>query len=290
MTIQKTIITVHLSGAMRLIVSSKSDPASQNIKEKMLSQGWDVIGRWKEEPVYRKGNDILATLERHHIYVDNVDSELRALVGESFDLVVYISKHASKAGIHSLTVHPIGNYGKAKFGGRDNVLVPPAPLEMNSAFHLLREEARKRGLDQDYEVSLEVTHHGPFLSTPTYYIEIGSDEDSWTDTSAGEAVASAVERQGEQRVKEMPVVVGVGGGHYAPHFTDMIKERDVSVGHIVPGWALNDLNEENLRMALEQSGTDMICPDPGGVKSSVADRLKRWSAEIGAEIVEPSMF
>ncbi len=273
---------------MRLIVSSKSDPASQNIKEKLLDTHWECIDDWKGSPVYMKGKDILTTVNEHHIYVDNVDDEISSLLGVEVDLVVYISKHASKAGIHSLTVHPIGNFGIAKFGGKDDMLVPPAPGEMTYALRCLRKEAKKMGLDEYYQVSFEVTHHGPYLTTPTYYIEIGSDEGSWGDDRAGRAVASAVRKQGEHEPDDHNVVLGVGGGHYAPHFTDMVKEKKIALGHIVPGWALKDLTEEGLMLALKQSKTDTVCVDPGGVPSIFSKRLKKWCQNIGANIVEPS--
>ncbi len=273
---------------MRLIVSSKSDPASQNIQENLLSSKWEGVGEWKGNPIYGRGEDILATVNKHHIYVDGVDKEISQMLDVEVDLVVYISKHASKAGIHSLTVHPVGNFGKAKFGGKDHMLVPPAPAEMTTALIYLHEEAKKMGLNKNYEVSFEVTHHGPYLTTPTYYIEIGSDEESWLDESAGKVVASAVERQGELCKSSEPVVVCVGGGHYAPHFTDLVKEKDVLVGHLIPGWALQDLTKEGLMMALEQSKTNLVCIDPGGLPSSFSKRLERWCCGAGAELVEPS--
>lgn len=271
---------------MRLIVSSKSDQASMNIREKLLGSSWECPGEFMGNPYHRKGDDILITVEEHHIYFDEADRMVSTLIEEDIDLVVFISKHASKAGIHSLTVHPVGNFGKAKFGGRDHMLVPPAPEEMRFALGRLREGAKK--VKKNYQVSLEVTHHGPYLTTPTYYIEIGSDEVSWTDDEAGEIVAAAVREQGRYRMKRLKRVVCLGGGHYAPHFTDMVKEKEVSVGHLIPGWALKDLTRDGLQTALEQSGTDLVCVDPGGIEGGIFKTIKAWCGQLDAEIVEVS--
>ncbi|MFO8110429.1 MAG: D-aminoacyl-tRNA deacylase [Thermoplasmata archaeon] len=273
---------------MRLIVSSKSDPASLNIQDKLLTSNWKCMGEYMGTPFYRRDNDILVTVKEHHIYVDEVDKEVSELIGETIDLVVYISKHASKAGIHSLTVHPVGNFGRAKFGGKSNVLVPPAPMEMTFALRRLHENAKKMGLNRDYEVSFEVTHHGPYLTTPTYYIEIGSDKQSWMNDRAGKAVASTVIEQGDYEAGRVTTVVCIGGGHYAPHFTDMVKEKEVAVGHMVPGWALKNLTEKGLATALKQSKTNLVCVDPGGLKSSFSKCITKWCENIGAEMVEPS--
>ena len=53
-------------------------------------------------------------------------------------------------------------------------------------------EGRSRGLDEEYDLTLETTHHGPVLSTPTLYIEIGSTESQWKSSAAGDAWASVI--------------------------------------------------------------------------------------------------
>lgn len=135
----------------------------------------------EDNPIYKKDDDYIATVNRHHIYVDNIDKELEELLDIKIDHVVYISKHSSKASIHSLRVHPIGNIGEAKFWGVENKLVPAAPVEMTAALRILWSETRDKGLENEYYVSFEATHHGPYLETPTYYIEIGSDKRAWDD-------------------------------------------------------------------------------------------------------------
>ncbi len=263
---------------MRLIVSSTTDPASCNILKNLLELwDWDKISEWKGNPVYRRNEDIIASVNRHHIYVDDVDIEIENSFDVEIDHVVYISKHASEAGVHSLTVHPVGNFGKAKFGGLDNRLVLPIPHEMTAALRLLREMAQRHELTDEYEVSFEATHHGPHLKSPTYYIEIGSEERCWNDPIAGEAIARTVMEVRSRVNYEEPVVFCVGGGHYAPKFTDLVRYHPLSVGHIVPGWAVDQLDEDNFMKAAEQSNAEYVYTDSSSLSPEQARNVFRWA-------------
>ncbi len=271
---------------MRLIVSSKEDKASMNILDKLLDLEWKVIGEYRDNPVYRRGDDMIVTVNKHHIYVDNVDKEVAGLFDIDIDNVVFISKHASKAGIHSLTVHPIGNYGEAKFGGIDEKLVPPNPISMTRALRTILKESQETGLISEYEVSFEATHHGPYLETPTYYIEIGSDKNCWEDDRAGRVIADTVmsiDSRGKKDQNEI-ILVGIGGGHYASKYTDLVRHHNVDMGHMVPGWAINDLNIHNLGDAVELSKADYVILDDG-VKGSKRENVLEIVRELNVEMI-----
>ncbi len=271
---------------MRMIVSSKEDQASENILQSLLEyKQWETVGEWKGNPVYRSGKDYIASLNKHHIYVDNIDEGLEELLDIKIDSIVYISKHASKAGIHSLTVHPIGNFGEAKFGGVEEKIVPPSPHKMTAALRNLDERAGEHGLKKEFDLSFEATHHGPFLETPVYYIEIGSDEGCWNDNRAGKVIAETV-MESEQNVrKNDPIVVCIGGGHYAPRFTALAKKKAVSIGHMVPGWAMKDLTKEKLNNALEISDADYIYFDRSDTSGKERERIIRWVSDKDVEAV-----
>jgi D-aminoacyl-tRNA deacylase len=129
------------------------------------------------------------------------------------------------------------------------------------AFALRR--LRHHGAGLPYEISYEATHHGPWLSTPTFYIEIGSDESRWPDPEAAEAIARTVldlGRRGEAPADSpggpddgpaAPIAVGVGGGHYAPRHTDVSLDGLADFGHIVPNHALDQDPEVRIQMALD---------------------------------------
>nr|AGF93357.1 uncharacterized conserved protein UCP016210 [uncultured organism] len=270
---------------MRLIVSSKDDDASQNILDHLLKLDWKKIDEWKGNPVYKKRDDLIATVNRHHIYVDDVDKELEDLLDVDIDHVVFISKHSSEAGIHSLTVHPIGNVGEAKFGGKENKVVPAAPSEMTAALRTLWEETREHGLEGEYDVSFEATHHGPYLEAPTYYIEIGSDKESWNDERAGQVIADTVMKV-EENYRDDDVVVCIGGGHYAPRYTDLARNNAVSIGHMVPGWGMKYLTKDSFDEIVEKTpDVKYVYFDRSSTSGKERKRVKEWAKEKDLSVV-----
>ncbi|MEF8832238.1 MAG: D-aminoacyl-tRNA deacylase [Candidatus Thermoplasmatota archaeon] len=273
----------------RLIVSSIQDEASQNILSKLLESDWNECDRWNENPIYERGDDLIVTIDERHIYFDDIDRKIERYLGVEVDEVVYISKHSSEAGVDSLTVHPIGNYGEAKYGGKEGKLVPASPHSMTHALHILREKAEMEGIKNEYKISFEATHHGPFLETPTYYIEIGSDLDSWKDESAGKVIADTVLEVKDRSKTDEPVVICIGGGHYTPRFTDLAKSRRVALGHIVPGWGMRYLNKKSFSEAVEKTPeVDYIYFDRSSTSGKEREKVRSWTDKHCLEIIRSS--
>ncbi len=280
---------------MRLIVSSDQDEASKNILSRMLEKGdgWEEIDEFQNNPVYKNGNDHMVMVENHHIYCDDLDEEVQDTLNIEFDELVFISRHSSKAGVDSLTVHPIGNYGEAKFGGSDEKLVLCSPYKMTRALLILKDRAEKKELDDEYEISLEATHHGPFLKKPTYYIEIGSDSGAWTDKRAGEVIAETVmSKMVKGKVdKKEPVVVGIGGGHYAPRFSQLALRRKVSIGHMVPDWGLKYLTRESFGELVKKTpDLDHVYFDRSSTSGKERERVRSWAQEYDLSVARADHF
>jgi len=236
---------------MRLLVCSLPDKASMNIRDAVLSLAeWSERGRLEGRPVYVSGNDMLVTIEKLHLWADDIDKYVGDSVGERFEEVVFLSRHKASSGIHTLTVHPIGNYSKAEYGGMERVLVPASPHSTTSILRRMKAEAS----DLPFEVSFEVTHHGPYLETPALFVEIGSDESMWEDRQAARAIASSVINP---RITENPIAIGIGGGHYAPRFTEIATSKRISFGHMIPNYVIDHADEKAasdlVRIAAERS-------------------------------------
>ena len=228
-------------------MASEADEASVNQRAALLAAGaWKEAGGFEGRPSYRRGGVALVSIPEHHLLRDRLDRDLAAALGEPIELVVYLSKHRSESRTASLTVHPIGNPRAADFGGRPGTLVPAAPRWMTAALRRLRVEAR--GLP--YEVTFEATHHGPYLETPTFYIEQGSTEREWTDPQASAAIARTLL---DLETVDAPVAVGLGGGHYAPRHTDVAVARRVAFGHLLPTHALEGLSDDLLAQAVART-------------------------------------
>ncbi len=232
---------------MDLILTSQDDAASLNIREKLLAMdGWKKIGMFQNFPVYRNEKYYLVHLKIQKIYAENIDEHIRERLGIEFNNIIVASKHRSAAEIKSLTVHPIGNWGPARFGGREHTVVHTNPHLMTQALRILKRNNTLR----EFSVSFEATHHGPYLETPTFFIEIGSNEEEWRNDKAGEILAKTILELEER--KYMPAL-GIGGGHYVPRITDVALEYRISFGHMIPSYAVEYMDESVVKMACEKS-------------------------------------
>jgi D-aminoacyl-tRNA deacylase len=179
--------------------------------------------------------------------------------------IIFISRHTSKTGTPTLTVHPIGNFREAKFGGNPKTLVKSSPRLMTELLRILDKNANNA--KTYHKVCFEVTHHGPYLKTPTLFIEVGSTEAEWKKIKPAEIVADSVlelitkYKFEDDMPKDIPVLIGVGGGHYAPRFTDVALAKKSAFGHMIPMYHINKGNiaDETLQKAIDKT------PDVKGI-------------------------
>ncbi len=233
---------------MKLIVTSSEDNASMNIRSRLLEkEAWTETGAFGPYPVLSHGDFRMVRVDRIHLDEDFIDQRFEKASGEVPEVVIFASRHRAESRIPTLTVHPVGNYSSADFGGKPSTLSWAHPGLMTSALRSLAVNAQGMG----FNVSFETTHHGPVLGAPAFYIEIGSYEELWGREDAAEAIAASilsVEDDG------YPKVLGVGGGHYAPRFTDIALGRKASIGHMAANYALDSLTDEMIVQMSEKSG------------------------------------
>lgn len=218
-----------------LVLVSRADPASVTIRDALLDmEPWKERGAFEGLPVRERPGFLMAEVDRLHLECDHLDSRLRA-AGLSFDTILVASKHRAESGKPALTVHPIGNFDAADVGGYPRRLVPTAPQVMSRVLRRLHAEAR--GLK--HQVTFEATHHGPYLETPTAFVEIGTDERAWSDPDLGRRMARAILAANEPSAgDDAPTLVVIGGSHYAPRATDLVRNARANVGHIIPSYAI----------------------------------------------------
>jgi D-aminoacyl-tRNA deacylase len=232
---------------VRFLVASEADEASRGQRDQLLR-----LAPWTPEPpfgghaAWRYRDLVLVTIGDHHLHRDHLDRELEVAFNGPIDLVVYLSKHRSESGRPSLTVHPIGNPGRAEFGGQPGTLVPSAPAWMTAALRDLHREARGQG----YEVTFEATHHGPYLTAPTFYIEQGSTEREWADPGAARMIGRVLL---DLVPLEAPIAIGLGGGHYMPRHTDLALTKQIAFGHLLPTHALDMSSLDRIDQATERT-------------------------------------
>lgn len=274
---------------MRVLVCNRSDPASVNIRDRLLEAGnWEQAQRtFRDAPVWSRSETALVEVAGPTITDEGLDADLHATGWPILD-VWFLSKHAAQSGHPSLTVHPIGNHAQADFGGRPESLSPVAARDMGSLLRRLRHHATAAALP--HAVTYESTHHGPQMSFPSLFVEIGSDAQWYGDLASARVLAAAIEDvlAGEGRCTG-PILVGVGGGHYVPRHTDKALAGLADFGHFLPAHFVDEAGtNERLRRAI------VATPDCAGVyihkkglKGGQRQAVLRWCEELGVPVFSP---
>ncbi|MCI4368094.1 MAG: D-aminoacyl-tRNA deacylase, partial [Thermoplasmata archaeon] len=224
------------------------DPVARAVSEcwgTLPATGWACEGA----PL-RALSDRAWVLKRpgHHVLDANLELALPPGIGDIELPLVFPSVHRSESERPCLTVHPLGNPGpSAEVGGAPSQLGGTAPRLMADALRRIAELGKREGLG----ASFEATHHGPLLRRPAFFVEIGFGAAAAPPPSAVRGLAALL---GElTRDDRDRVAVGLGGGHYAPHFTELALERHWAFGHILSKHALSTASPQVIRQALERT-------------------------------------
>lgn len=237
-----------------LIVSSNEDVASTNIKKGILEQSkWEEIDTFFNNPVYKNSSIkdlIIVTINDSKIRHENLEKEISEKLGLKPKLALFLSRHRSKTGEPTLTTHPIGNFAEANFGGKPKTLVESSPKLMTHLLRIINKNAKQAKLY--HKVCFEVTHHGPYMNIPTIFVEVGSNEEEWKKQEPANIISKSllellsIYHYEEEITNDIPVIIGIGGGHYAPRFTDIALEKNVAFGHMIPTYQIDagNIDEE----------------------------------------------
>ncbi len=263
------------------VICSTQDRASQNIKKNLFAlRKWESVSS-NPFAVFESRNFRIVEITDPLIFQDGLDKKLLEL-GFPANLLIFASKHRSKDARAILTVHSTGNADAAKYGGKDKHLAAASPQAVRSLLRSLKLLAE----NEEYEVTLESTHHGPSdIDVPSVFIEIGSNEEQWLDEVAGRMVANAILMY---RESDSPVAVGFGGTHYAPRQTALILETDVAFGHIFPSHALDGLDKDMISQTFLRSKADFAYLDRKSMNSRQRERLGALIEGEGYEILKES--
>lgn len=270
---------------VKLIVTSSEDPASMNIRARLLERpGWTERGDFGGHPAMAKDDFFMVLVDRIHLEEDYVDRRVSDLTGEKVAVTIFASRHRAESRIPTLTVHPIGNFSAADFGGAPGTLCYSSPQLMTSALRNLASNGQGLG----FNISFETTHHGPSMAGPAFYIEIGSYEELWGREDAADAIAGSILGA---RDEGHPTVVCVGGGHYASRFTEIALTRKVAIGHMAANYALDSLSEGMIRQMAAKSGdAKRVYFHKKGMPKPAYRMLREKFASSGTEEVSSDDF
>ncbi len=248
-----------------LFIASTKDTAGMNIAKQLV----DNYNLEKLSETFQKNPVYIKTLHKKETKLLFVNTEIveTQFLGDLFSpqLFIFLSRHSSAKGIPTLSVHTPGNLSEAKFGGKPGtVSISPAGAMKNTLLEMAK-LANERSLN--YEVSYECTHHGPSLDAPTMFAELGSTPKQWKDTKAAEVVADAAVAAVSD-CTSCSVALGIGGPHYNKKFTKMALNNQRAFGHMIPKYALNEVDTEIIRQCIERTveQVDSVVLDWKGIK------------------------
>ncbi|KAL5987462.1 D-aminoacyl-tRNA deacylase [Asimina triloba] len=260
-----------------LVVATTADPASIGPASALLAMpGWNTGPSVQDIPSFVNGNIRLLKHDNSIVEEDYLDKRWEDATGEVVDEVIFLSRHTAVSNRPALTVHPIGvphiaDGETPPAGGKPGWAGLPSP-RIGPWLRLLKKIAEAHNLTPEFEITLEATHHGPLVDTPTMFVEIGSTEEYWKRQDAAQAVAlvgyfqenlfdiciheevrtrmweglglgggagvGTWDRYGHCLHKKNKVLLGIGGGHYAPRHMDIVQKDGVWVGHLLSGYSL----------------------------------------------------
>lgn len=260
---------------MILLVHSAQDIAGTNIASNILKKKTFIKTNtvYQENPVYSaeiNGKQAsLITLSEEAVNAQNLPQKF-----PTAELIIFLSRHSSQSRTPTLSVHTPGNLAAAELGGLPRTVSIAPANAMQKALKTLNR--MKQEMHLEYEVTYECTHHGPSLHVPTMFVELGSSEEQWTDQAAAAAVAqAAIEATLDLYSSNLPSALGIGGTHYNSKFTQMALNGEVAFGHMIPKYAINQLDSEVLQRCIERTHENVayLILDWKGIRSGDKPQL-----------------
>jgi D-aminoacyl-tRNA deacylase len=229
-----------------LIIASKKDAAGIAITTN--------LSQFRKNPVLSSMNRDSSGFDFYLVDGEIIQTEnLNLEKIDKYDLVIFASKHESVKKEKSLSVHAPGNWRKAEMGGEEEKICPSSALFQKTIFENLKSNAKKFKLEE-YEITLECTHHGPLINKPCIFIEIGSTEKEWADRKAAfvisKTIAETLEEFKENDCRE--IAVGIGGPHYCPNFNKIQLNSNVALSHVISQYSL-PLTENMVKEAIAKT-------------------------------------
>ncbi len=283
------------------IVTSIKDPASNIMKNCLVEdERFETVDDYKtqnqnnnytsENYDYKICNSVkhpnttLIITNQNLIDIDNIDT-----IMPKDNMIIFLSKHASKSKTPTLTSHSTGNFSEF-------VLLGGEPMEIGNTFpsfqkFYMKKLYEKRSELLDYDMIIEATHHGPTSSVnPMLFIEIGSSEKEWDDKSTASIVCQSVLdtiKNIEKSINnyDIDVGIGIGGNHYPQKFNELILFSRVAFGPIISKYNLAFINEKIIKQMKVKSieKINHIYIDEKGLgkeKDKVLNILKSQELEI----------
>tara|TARA_B100000767_G_C19752761_1_gene531518 strand:- start:705 stop:1712 length:1008 start_codon:yes stop_codon:yes gene_type:complete len=247
----------HIMGEVHvvLIAVSATDIASTNQSDALMEMAsWSPCDSVEGQPTFKRLHARIWILPGSVLREDFLARRWMQATGEIVDEIIFPSRHSAASGRPSLTLHPIGvmqldESETPPYGGKAGDAPPPS-TRLASWWQELVKMSEDADLGESFDTSLEVTHHGPWLEVPSLFIEVGSTVETWGHEAAAHLLADIIHRglglDGSEGFGSWdplensghPVLITLGGGHYAPRANNLGLHPDLRIGHMLATYAL----------------------------------------------------
>ena len=281
------------------VISSSKDPAGINIRDNLIelfnfeeiNEKFDNNNIFQYAKIKNK-NIKLYSINNDLILSENIDKKISA------DIFIFASKHRSKENTPSFSVHAIGNWDKADFGGEEKKLCPSSAVLLKNLFlELNKIESYRNKVSgelknetflsnkNNFELTLEATHHGPYVGKPAVFIEIGSTEKEWNGKENGEIIARTIINALKNENENYKITIGIGGPHYCNNINKIVLRTEIALSHICPKYILEKLDESLIKQAINKTieKADFVLLDWKGLgteKQRIVKMLKNLDLEV----------
>ncbi len=197
------------------------------------------------------------------------------------DSIIFLSKHSSSKGVPSFTVHAEGNWSeKAELGGLPHQLSVASPIAM---LKLLNNMGKLN--QESLDVTYEATHHGPFLKTPSLFIELGGNTEVMESAKYQEIVSKSVSRYIDEGEADgfSKIVVGIGSNHYPNKFSSLAFGRGYAFSHIMPKYYTTEYGMLDQAFSRSVPKPESAVIDWKSIKSEERNKIIGRLNEIGMD-------
>ena len=242
------------------VVIDKNDTASMNIYDKLINEEKIFLEsniKFKNNKTYFYKDSYLIMNDSKSAESEDIDKEIEYFTSIKPELIIFPTVHRSKSGIPSFSSHVPGNWNIAEAGGSDKKLCVAAESFIKESLIYMKSKDKAKDIE-NFDIIQEATHHGPLISVPCMFIEIGSTEKEWTNQNAGRLIASTIihliENKTEILNKNYKSFVGIGGPHSCSNFMKIVfNDDELALGHLCPKHSLEYINEHLIEEALEKN-------------------------------------
>ena len=204
------------------------------------------------------------------------------------DCYIILSRHSSAAGEPAFTVHSVGNFSpdEPKLGGKAATL-GKTHAEIQTL--LLYSLSQNIGSDlSHFDVVSEATHHGPLLSKPVIFIEMGSSQDVWSNDKTAKVIAKSIKFFLDYPQHSFSSAIGFGGGHYPRKIAQSMLSLEYAVGHICPKYAIDfltmDIIEQMINKTISSQPVEYVLFDKKGMKKR--QEIKEIVTNLSLKVIE----